>query len=128
MWNYLVILFNSLCNSALRNIYLEGIHGGDGLLACSLALTLNPTSGIQTLHLKENNLDASTCKAIGLMLRSNRSLTELRLCQNSIDAEGISDISLGLMSNRTVRILDLEGNALNDVSVSKISNSQMTLI
>lgn len=108
---------------ALKNIHLEGIHGGEGLVACSLALTLNPTSGIQTLHLKENNLDASTCKAIGLMLKSNRSLTELRLCQNSIDAEGISDISLGLMSNRTVRILDLEGNALNDVSVSKISNA-----
>lgn len=119
---YLKDIFQSNSH-VLKNIHMEGIQGGDALLACSLALTLNPTSHIQTLHLKENNLDTSTCKAIGLMLKSNRSLTELRLCQNSIDAEGISDISLGLMSNRTIRILDLEGNALNDVSVSKISNA-----
>lgn len=119
---YLKDILQSRSN-ALTNLHMEEIRGGEGPLAAALALTIQPKSTVQTLHLKCNNLDASTCKAIGLMLKSNRSLTELRLSQNSIHFEGMSDISLGLMSNRTLRILDLEGNALNDVSISKISNA-----
>jgi hypothetical protein len=110
-------------SNALTTIHMEEIRGGEGPLACALAFTLNPISTVQTLHLKGNSIDLCTCRAIGLMLKSNRSLTELRLCQNSIYLEGVSYISLGLMGNRTIRILDLEGNALNDVSVSKISNA-----
>ena len=110
-------------SNVLTNLHMEEIRGGEGPLAAALALTLHPKSTVQSLHLKGNNLDTSTCMAIGLMLKSNRSLTELRLSQNSIHFEGMSHISLGLMSNRTIQIMDLEGNALNDVSVSKISNA-----
>jgi hypothetical protein len=110
-------------SNAVTNIHMEEIRGGEGPLAGALALTLNPKSTVQTFHLKGNHIDMLTCRAIGLMLKSNRSLTELRLCQNSIHVEGVSHISLGLMGNRTLRVLDLEGNALNDVSVSKISNA-----
>jgi Ran GTPase-activating protein (RanGAP) involved in mRNA processing and transport len=112
-------------SNSITNLQMEEIHGGggEGLMATAIALTLNPTSSINTLHLKGNIIDSSSARAIGLMLKSNVCLTELRMCQDSIDEEGISYISLGLASNRTLRVLDLEGNALNDISVSKISNS-----
>ena len=110
-------------SSSITAIRMEEVRGGEALVAVALALTLNPTRSITTLHLKGNQIDASSSRSIGMMIRSNRSLIELRLCQNSIDDDGVSQIALGLQANRTLRVLDLEGNALNDVSVSKMSNS-----
>jgi Leucine Rich repeat len=108
-------------NRSITSLTLEEV-AGDGCMAVAIALTLNPSS-VRRLHLRDNAIDESTARALGLMLKSNRHLIKFRFCHNSINPEGMSHLSLGLLANRGIQILDLSGNRLNDTSISKICNA-----
>ena len=109
-----------LTQKALQQGCNIGDLGAEALAAC----LEEPSSSLQLLALRYNDISDRGCRAISQALEANKTLTELGLNNNLITDDGVASIAIALTKNETLRLLRLTECPIGRDSLKRLTNSK----